>query len=607
MAAMRRTFTLLRTLGRGAHGSVHLAEMHDAEDGYVQTLAVKRLLPEWTGDRDLVARLRAEFKLLALLSHEHIVRVHGLTQIDGGLAILMEPVEGVDLGRIVSQSGALEPRVVLEIVSAVADALDAAWCTVPPGQDEPLTVVHRDIKPSNVMLTPRGGVKVMDFGVARATFEAREVETRSQQFGTARYMAPERWLDGHAGHKSDVFSLGVTLAEIATGEAVPRFRLAKDGFAEDRAAALARIGWEPLRALAERLLAFEPDERPTAAEVSAAALELLPEAPGPPLRVWAHGNVVVRPGEAGDATATMTVDPRRHGVAEPAQPGRRAARGGAAAAAAPLVGGGRRRRGAGGGGAAAARAALGRRSRARAARGAAGAHGHAAARAGARARARAGRGARAGAGGRARAGARREAGPAACARGGGHPDDPPRMAKVRFAVDPHLAVRTDFGPVVATLSKRPSIAVLSLPASQSVNLRIEEADRRWSCRIDVPPKYGEVAVHAEGDGGCKQVLGLLATVAVAADTAPAEPAAPSPARQCATPRPAARSRSACGSRSRTPTPCTRSRQRCSPTSTTPRRPTAPCSRRCSCCRATAPPRGRAGSARCGIRAPCRSC
>ena len=214
---MRRTFTLLRTLGRGAHGSVHLAEMRDEEDGYVQTLAVKRLLPEWTHDRDLVSRLRAEFKLLALLSHEHIVRVHGLTQLDGGLAILMEPVEGVDLGRIIARNGALEPRVVLEIVSAVADALDAAWCTVPPGQDEPLTVVHRDIKPSNVMLTPRGGVKVMDFGVARATFDSREVETRSQQFGTARYMAPERWLDGHADHRSDVFSLGVTAIEIATG------------------------------------------------------------------------------------------------------------------------------------------------------------------------------------------------------------------------------------------------------------------------------------------------------------------------------------------------------------------------------------------------------
>lgn len=304
---MARTFTLLRTLGRGAHGSVHLAEMRDEEDGYVQTLAVKRLLPEWSGDKDLVARLRDEARLLALLQHEHVVRVHGLTQIDGGLAILMEPVDGVDLGRVVARSGALAPRVALEIVAAIADALDAAWRTVPPGKEAPLTVVHRDIKPSNVMLTARGGVKVMDFGVARATFESREVETKSQLFGTARYMAPERWLDGRADHKSDVFSLGITLIEIATGGAVPRFRLAEQSFGEDARAALAAIDWVPLRALAESLVAYDPAARPDAAGVAEAALGLLSEAPGPPLRVWAASHVVPEVGDADRSTATAGV------------------------------------------------------------------------------------------------------------------------------------------------------------------------------------------------------------------------------------------------------------------------------------------------------------
>ncbi|MCA9491134.1 MAG: protein kinase, partial [Myxococcales bacterium] len=147
---MPRTFTLLRTLGRGAHGAVHLAELRDDED-YVQTLAVKRLLPQWTADADLVARLKDEARLLALLRHDHVVRVHGLTRIEGALAILMEPVEGVDLATLVPRTGPLPARVALEVVEAVADALDAAWCTVPPGQERPLHVVHRDIKPSNVM------------------------------------------------------------------------------------------------------------------------------------------------------------------------------------------------------------------------------------------------------------------------------------------------------------------------------------------------------------------------------------------------------------------------------------------------------------------------
>jgi serine/threonine protein kinase len=303
---MPRTFNLLRTLGRGAHGTVHLAELRD-EEGYVQTLAIKRLLPEWSGHPDLVARLKDEAKVLAFLHHDHVVRVHGLTRIDGALAILMEPVDGQDLGQVLARGGKPEPRVALEIVEAVADALDAAWCTVPPGQDRPLAVVHRDIKPSNVMLTPRGGVKVMDFGVAHAVFDAREGETKSQQFGTARYMAPERWLHGTAVHESDVFALGVTLIELVTGGTVPRLRLSPEAFAEDLAQALAGVVWEPLRALAARMTAFRVEDRPTAATVAAECRAMIPTAPGPSLREWAALHVVPEPGELLDPTCTATV------------------------------------------------------------------------------------------------------------------------------------------------------------------------------------------------------------------------------------------------------------------------------------------------------------
>jgi tRNA A-37 threonylcarbamoyl transferase component Bud32 len=305
MCKMSRTFTLLRTLGRGAHGAVHLAEVRD-EDSFVQTLAIKRLLPQWSGDSDLATRLKDEARLLALLQHDHVVRVHGLTRLEGGLAILMEPIDGVDLAKLMERHGALHPRVCLEIVRAIADALNAAWNTTPPGRS-PLRVVHRDIKPSNVMITARGGVKVMDFGVARATFETREGETRSQQFGTARYMAPERWLHGVADHRSDVFSLGVTLVELASGTPVARFRLSADGYAADRRAALAGVVWEPLRALADRMVAFEADHRPTAEEVVDACEELLSEAPGASLRQWAPDHVVPEVGEPVDPTIGATM------------------------------------------------------------------------------------------------------------------------------------------------------------------------------------------------------------------------------------------------------------------------------------------------------------
>jgi hypothetical protein len=302
---MARTFTLLRTLGRGAHGTVHLASLRD-DDDWQQTVAVKQLLPEWSRDLDLIARLKDEARLLALLQHDHVVRVHGLTRIDGNLAILMEPIDGTDLGQLVAANGALPPRVAVEIVEAVADALDAAWETVPPGQAGPLRVVHRDIKPSNVMVTTRGGVKVMDFGVARASFEAREVETRSQQYGTARYMAPERWLSAVADHRSDVFSLGITLAELCSGRAVARPRLVPALFAEDLAAAVEGLP-PPLASLVLEMTRFEATDRLTGRGVVDRCRGLLPTLPAPGLREWAAERVVPAPPEPIDPTVSATV------------------------------------------------------------------------------------------------------------------------------------------------------------------------------------------------------------------------------------------------------------------------------------------------------------
>ena len=96
---MGRSFRILETLGEGAYGAVHRAEARD-DDGFVQVLAVKWLHARWSHDAELASRLRDEARLLALLDHEHIVRVHGITRIDGRLAITMEAVRGVDLSRL---------------------------------------------------------------------------------------------------------------------------------------------------------------------------------------------------------------------------------------------------------------------------------------------------------------------------------------------------------------------------------------------------------------------------------------------------------------------------------------------------------------------------
>jgi serine/threonine protein kinase len=260
-----RTFKMIQKLGEGAFGAVHLAEV-SSSDGLVQTLAIKWLHSHLSTDSELARRLRDEARLLALLRHESIVRVHGLTRIEGRLAILMEPIDGVDLSRLEEST---PPRAALEIIEAVADALNAASQTIPHGQEEPLGVVHRDIKPSNIMVTSRGGVKVMDFGVARATFDNREAHTQSQQFGTARYMAPERWLHGVAGVPSDVFSLGITLIEIVSGHPVERVRLSESAFEADLDEALGHLDqWPEIAELTRQMCAFLPDDRPSPADVA---------------------------------------------------------------------------------------------------------------------------------------------------------------------------------------------------------------------------------------------------------------------------------------------------------------------------------------------------
>ncbi len=282
---MARTFHLVETLGEGAFGVVHLARVSDGE-GFVQRLAVKMLHAHYSSDTDLARRLRDEARLLALLEHENIVRVHGLTRVDGRLAILMEPIPGADLSGAVGTP--VPARVGLEIAESVASALRAAWETIPAGHDAPLRAVHRDIKPSNIMVTNRGGVKVMDFGVARAAFEHRESTTQSQQFGTARYMAPERWLEGVANSPSDIFSLGITLLELLTGTPVSRPRLARASFDEDLRSACAAVHNDTLREFVASMCAFDPALRPVASEVIRVCRELERTAEGPSLRQWAE-------------------------------------------------------------------------------------------------------------------------------------------------------------------------------------------------------------------------------------------------------------------------------------------------------------------------------
>ncbi len=289
----RRRIELLQTLGQGGFGSVYLADVYSRED-FVQRLAVKVLSVEMSADADVAARQRDEARLLARLNHDHIVRVMDLTELDGRPAVLMEYVEGVDCAELL-RKGALPVKAAVQICAAAASALDAAWSSPGLRGSQPLRVIHRDIKPANLLVSVHGGVKVLDFGIARADFE-REGKTGSVQFGTARFMAPEQWLLGASSNKVDIYALGVTLVEISTGmhmERAPLDEAAFNAHMEAVREAVLDSRWplafrQGLDRLLSGMLAFSPEARPDAGEAYEALAHLADLAPDEALIRWAR-------------------------------------------------------------------------------------------------------------------------------------------------------------------------------------------------------------------------------------------------------------------------------------------------------------------------------
>jgi serine/threonine protein kinase len=284
-----RRIDFKETLGRGGFGAVYLADVY-GENDFVQRLAVKLLSEEVSQHPDLVARQRDEARLLAQLNHDHIVKVMDLTEFEGRPAILMEYVDGIDANHVF-QRMRFPPRAGLEAIAAAASALAAAYGTVSPRTGSALHAIHRDIKPSNLLVSAHGGLKVLDFGVARANFD-REGLTESVQFGTPRFMAPEQWLRNEAGPEVDVYALALTLLSLLTGKEHERLPLDRDRYEEAKTALLAELPRIPRQAvlvdLVDRMLAFEPRSRPSAAQVHEILTALAEETPGEGLARFAR-------------------------------------------------------------------------------------------------------------------------------------------------------------------------------------------------------------------------------------------------------------------------------------------------------------------------------
>jgi hypothetical protein len=202
---LNQRYEVSHLLGGGGMAKVYLA--HDGVLG--RDVALKVLREQYAESEEFVERFRREATSAASLSHPNIVQVYdrGRSE-DGEYYIAMEYVPGGTLGDRISREGSIEPREAATIVLQAAAALGFA---------HEHGVVHRDVKPHNILLTGSGDAKVADFGIVRAVAEAT-ISRTSLVLGTASYMSPEQALGKPVGPRSDLYSLGVVLYEMLTGE-----------------------------------------------------------------------------------------------------------------------------------------------------------------------------------------------------------------------------------------------------------------------------------------------------------------------------------------------------------------------------------------------------
>jgi serine/threonine protein kinase len=299
--ALPSNTTLVETLGEGTFGTVYVARLQ--EGAIERTVVLKVLKSAWADNEDILSRSKDEAALLARLNHDNIIKVEQLTSIQGRPAVVMEYVRGLTLDVVLKRHGAIPVGVVLQIVARVAAALDAAFNKIPPGMDSPLCVVHRDIKPSNIILSVNGAVKVLDFGTARGEFGAREAETVSVTLGSPRYMAPERFDGVNSGAAIDIYALGITFYELLGGRSMGRLPLNPDRQKAKVEKALEALrpekgGGKDLDALLKLLkdcLAYQAEDRVSAADFRKRALKILSRLSGATVTLDVFSETVVEP------------------------------------------------------------------------------------------------------------------------------------------------------------------------------------------------------------------------------------------------------------------------------------------------------------------------
>lgn len=290
-AALPQTFgryTLTRRIGEGGMAEVYLAEAVVAE-GLKKRVVIKKIRSDVADQREFTRMFVEEAEIALGLNHANIVQVFDFGQVHGAFYLAMELVEGVDLMRLGHTVRERGERCPVVIAAYVAHQVASGLAYAHGKRDDfgnPLGIVHRDISPHNIMLSLAGTVKILDFGIARTAARARRSgtgpfgqgpEDRTIQ-GKIAYMSPEQAAGRPVDARSDIYSLGVVLYELLTGELVYRH--------PDRMVALEQVRTRPLppvravapdvpeelAAVVDRALARTPEDRFDSARALQSAL-----------------------------------------------------------------------------------------------------------------------------------------------------------------------------------------------------------------------------------------------------------------------------------------------------------------------------------------------
>jgi len=197
-------YQIIEELGRGGMGKVYKALDTEVNE----KIAIKLVRPEIAKDKEIIERFRNELRFARKIRHKNVCQMYDLSREGNRYYITMEYVRGDDLKSLIKRMGSFSPAQAISAITQVCDGLIEA---------HKLGVVHRDLKPQNIMIDQDGNARIMDFGIARS-LEGKGLTGMGVMIGTPEYMSPEQVEGKEIDQRSDIYSLGVILFEMVTGQ-----------------------------------------------------------------------------------------------------------------------------------------------------------------------------------------------------------------------------------------------------------------------------------------------------------------------------------------------------------------------------------------------------